>query len=106
MKKQIIDLRMDIEELQELPMYRWTELLWQRRREVKAELKRLKEAHEFLQLATAEDLKMRALRYKEVVHKRLKRDKGVRHLMREYNPSIERKTEKRIDLERKENEKI
>lgn len=96
MKKEIIDLRLTAEELEELPMYHWKELLRERKKEVKIELRRLKEASEFLETATAEDLRMRALDYKRVVKQRVGRDKKVTNWIRINNMSEEKKEKEQI----------
>jgi len=97
MRKEIIDLRMSIEELEDLPLYRWKELLWERRREVKRELKYLQEASEFLEIATAEDLRKRALNYKAITQRRIKADNRVKHWTRKEEQSEEGKEKEKIE---------
>lgn len=105
MEKEIIDLRLlGIEELEELPMYKWTELLWQRREAVRKQLRLIQRASEFLENATAQSLRMRALRYKRVVEERVKKDKEVRHWIRESNQSEESKEKEKMTTSKEEEE--
>lgn len=69
----IINLRDNIEELEDLPIYRWKELQKLRKYILELELKRVTEALKFIETATPEEFKAKALGYKRYVEGRMEK---------------------------------